>query len=170
MEIHKLSSNSRKHLKGCEPVLTDFTERTLIYSPHDLSVLHTSTRTFDEQREYVGKGVSKTMDSMHLPRKASGLSGAVDLGIYIKGVNVWKLPSVYDLYEDVHAAAQIAAREMDLNIISGTCWANLNQDVDYQDLLWSYRARKRKLSVQTGRRHSPFFDGPHFELLRSEYP
>lgn len=170
MKQFKLSRNSLNNLKLCEPVLTEFTKRTLFYSPHDLSVLKSSSRTLVEQQNFVNLGVSKTLRSMHLPRKLSGLSGAVDLGIYIKGVNVWKHPAVYDYYEQVHAAGQLAAREMNLNIRSGTCWENLNQSKDYYDLLWEYRERKRHQSMVSGRNYSPFFDGPHFELLKSEYP
>ena len=110
------------------------------------------------------------MKSMHLPRLESKKSGAIDLGIYIPGVNVWKMNSVYHLYENLHAAAQKAAREIDLNIRSGVCWDNLNTDKDFYNMLYSYRMRKHQESIDKNRICSPFFDGPHFELLRSEYP
>ena len=155
---HKFSRSSKGILKNCEPVLTDFASRTLFYSPEDLSILKSSVRTAQEQREFIDLGVSFSEDSSHLPNE-NGLSEALDIGIYIKGVNVWKLQSIFHKYELVHDAAQKAAREMQLEIRSGVCWNNLNSTIDFNDLLWQYRKRKY------AKNEIPFFDGPHFELI-----
>lgn len=156
------SSRSRRNLRGCEPVIGEFARRLLIVSPTDLSILSSTLRSVEQQREFVRKGVSRTMKSKHLPNER-GLSEAVDIGIYIPGVNVWKIQGVYDMYEDLHEAAQSVARDMDLDIRSGICWQNLNTDKSFDDLLWEYRSGKRRQSKR------PFFDGPHFEIIGKNY-
>ena len=71
----KFSKRSQANLDTCHPhlqrlmyVLINFVDFTVIEG----------VRTVEKQREYVEKGVSKTMNSMHLPDK-DGWSRAVDL-------------------------------------------------------------------------------------------
>lgn len=162
---HSYSSRSYGILRKCESVLTDFSERTLYYNETDLSVSKHSVRSLRMQQHFVDIGVSKTMNSAHLPNE-NGKSRAVDLNIYIPGINPWMLANgkLQDMYIDLHIAAQKAARELDLNIRSGICWHNLNTNQPVQKLLKDYRQRK----MNQNRR--PFFDGPHFELYKREYP
>lgn len=155
---HKYSRTSKSRLAKCEPVIQHYAQEVLLVAPFDLSVGKYTFRTKAQQKLFIKTGKSKTMNSAHLPN-LNGLSEAVDLNIYIPGINVWEMASVYDLYEDLHAAAQEICRRDGLNILSGTCWTNLNNIVDYNDLLFKYRTRKYTANKK------PFFDGPHFEMI-----
>lgn len=156
---HKYSNSSMSRLNKCERDIKLFAIELLVHSKTDLSILKSTLRTIEEQRQFVDSGVSQTMDSKHLPNER-GLSEAVDIGIYIPGVNIWKHPSITHMYEELHATAQDVARGLNINIRSGVCWSNLNTSRDFNDLLRDYRERK----YRQGKR--PFFDGPHFELIR----
>ena len=53
----------------------------------DLTIYETS-RTLEKQKEYVAKGVSKTLDSDHIPN-SKGVCNAVDIVPYVNGQPVW---------------------------------------------------------------------------------
>lgn len=65
---------SRKHLEGVHPDLVRLHEAVLAVFDHSIT---DGTRTMDEQRKNVARGVSKTMDSKHLPQ-ADGKAHATD--------------------------------------------------------------------------------------------
>ena len=68
---YQLGVRSRSELIGVEPRLVKTVEIAITLTKQDFSV-HDGLRTIPEQREYVNRGVSWTMDSMHLPQ-ADGL-------------------------------------------------------------------------------------------------
>lgn len=68
------SRTSDAHLAGCHPDLARLHHAVLSVVDH--SVVD-GVRTLDEQKTNVAKGVSKTLDSKHLPQ-SDGLSHATD--------------------------------------------------------------------------------------------
>lgn len=56
--------------------------------PCDFTVFETK-RTIEKQKEYIARGVSKTMNSKHIPDKL-GIVRAVDIVPYVNGKNTWE--------------------------------------------------------------------------------
>lgn len=157
---HTYSFKSLARLNKCEPVLKVFALELLNRTPFDLTVLNSTIRTVEKQREFVRKRVSRTMKSKHLVND-NNLSEAVDIIPYIKGINVYKMVGSLELFEEMHEIAQTVCQDLDLDIRSGVCWTNINTVVPFDDLLWGYRSRKYMENKK------PFFDGPHFETVES---
>lgn len=67
-------SASRKHLMGVHADLVRLHEAVLVVFDHSIT---DGKRTLEEQEKNVAKGVSKTMDSKHLPQR-DGLAHATD--------------------------------------------------------------------------------------------
>lgn len=77
MKRHVLSNRSRNNLKEVKPEIVAVIFLGLKLSEIDFAVID-GARTMNQQTEYFNKGVSKTMDSMHLVQ-AGGFCHAVDL-------------------------------------------------------------------------------------------
>lgn len=133
----KLSNRSLSNLKQCHPQLCIVVARAIQISPVDF-IVGAGIRSIEEQRENVRKGVSKTMDSKHLPQE-NGLSHAVDLWPWVNGEIPWNELSVFRRVAD---AMLQAARELDVELRWGGDW---DRDGDSSD--------------------HDFLDGPHFELV-----
>lgn len=146
-------------MTAVHPDLRAVVELAIRYSAVDMTVLSSTLRTVEHQRDLVARGRSRTMNSRHLPQE-SGFVCAVDLGAY-EGRNISWRP---DVYFDLAEAVQRAARELNTPVEWGGCWADLNTDETVHALHARYVARK----AERGRR--PFFDGPHFQLPKRAYP
>ena len=72
-----LGERSKAELIGVEPGLVALVELAIQITPQDFSV-HDGLRTIEQQREYVARGASRTMDSRHL-KQDDGYGHAVDL-------------------------------------------------------------------------------------------
>lgn len=72
---NSFSAKSRANLEGVHPDLVRLHEAVLAIFDHSIT---DGKRTLDEQRKNVEKGVSKTLDSKHLPQAPDGLSHATD--------------------------------------------------------------------------------------------
>jgi len=131
--MFKLGTRSRERLQGVHPDLVKVVERAIELTEYDFSVVE-GVRTIEKQREYVAKGVSKTMNSRHLT------GHAVDLYPVGKPTPCERCPAIARAMLD-------AAKELGVSIRWGGDW---NQDGNSKD--------------------ERFYDGPHFELLRSKYP
>ncbi|MGL5051550.1 MAG: M15 family metallopeptidase [Fusobacteriaceae bacterium] len=119
--IVKYGSKSLINLtKGVDPRLVAFCIELQNHDmPCDLSVFET-TRTVAKQKENVAKGVSKTMNSNHIPN-SKGIVNAVDLVPYIAGKgNVWE----HALYDECLPVWRMVRKYMKLeNIIEfGADW------------------------------------------------
>ena len=140
---------SEAALAGVDARLVRVVRRALATTAQDFCVLE-GLRSLETQREYVRRGVSKTMDSRHL-------SGhAVDLVPIVGGLPRWEWPPIYCVAE----AMREAAREAGLPLVWGACW-----DVDFTtsdgyaaDLADDYAARRRAAGKRV------FADGPHYEI------
>lgn len=161
---YALGARSRAELAGVHPKLAAVAERAIAISVQDFGV-HDGLRSEAEQREYVRRGVSKTMDSKHRPQ-ADGFGHAMDLVPFINGKLRWEWPPIYK----VAAAVLMAAREQGVRLRWGGVWdrpfdalapknahldtvaANLEAEVQL------YVARRLKAGKRA------FIDGPHYEL------
>lgn len=152
-----LGKTSRSNLIGVHPDLVRCVERAIEITEQDFTV-HDGVRTLEEQKEYVRRGVSKTMRSRHL-EQSDGLGYAVDLVPYINGKLRWELPACYK----IAVAMAKAARELNLNLVWGCVWDKQMKDYDTRSsdtLEEEIHAYKRRHAG------SDFLDGPHFELKR----
>lgn len=76
---YQFSTTSQKRLEGVHPVLIQTAERVLSYGVIDLTIPpFGGLRTLNDQRGLVKKGVSKTLNSMHLPQN-DGYGHAIDV-------------------------------------------------------------------------------------------
>lgn len=133
----KLSNRSLSNLKQCHPQLCVVVARAIQISQVDF-IVGAGIRSLDEQRENVRKGVSKTMNSKHLPQK-DGMSHAVDLWPWVNGEIPW---DEFSAFRRVADAMLQAARELDVDLRWGGDWDRDGDSSDHQ-----------------------FLDGPHFELV-----
>lgn len=90
----KLSARSLGHLEGVHPDLVRFVKRMIEVTPRDFSVID-GVRTLEEQKANVAKGVSKTMNSLHLPQ-SDGFAHAVDLVPIVGGKVSWDSLPAFD--------------------------------------------------------------------------
>lgn len=153
-----LGAKSRAELKGVHPDLVRVVERAIQLTTQDFSV-HDGLRTEAEQREYVRRGVSKTMNSMHRTQ-ADGYGHAVDLVPFINGKLRWEWPAAYP----IAVAVQKAAKELGVKIRWGGHWGTLNDIAPgtasaMKKAVEDYADRQRKAGKK-----NILLDGPHFEL------
>lgn len=88
MKHHVLGTRSRNNLKGVKPEIVAVVYLAMKLSEIDFAVID-GVRTIEEQTKNVMKGLSKTMDSMHLMQD-DGFSHAVDL-----------MPSGFKTFDDI---------------------------------------------------------------------
>lgn len=81
MSSFKLSRRSQRHLAECHPILQAVVREALRVTAVDFAVID-GARSTAEQADYVRRGVSKTMDTMHAVH-SDGWSWAVDLVPYV---------------------------------------------------------------------------------------
>lgn len=143
-------------LAGCHPLIVEFAAKTLTYSRVDFMV-YDGLRTKIEQAKLVQQGMSKTMQSMHLPQK-DGFSHAVDLVPVINGVPKWDWDQIYF----IACAADRAAHELGIaeRITWGGAWDRRLSDFGGDTNAF------RKVVMEYCDRHpgKDFIDGPHWQL------
>lgn len=71
---------SNENLIGVHPALVDLCQSVIVKSSIDFTIID-GVRTEKEQREYINRGVSWTMNSMHLKQR-DGFSHAIDFAIF----------------------------------------------------------------------------------------
>lgn len=146
----KLSERSLERLVGVNPDLVGVVQRAIELTPIDFGVTE-GLRTLEKQKEYVAKGVSKTLKSKHITGEA------VDLVAYLGSRISWELT----LYDNIADAMKEAAIELDVPIRWGAAWhiSDIRQyDGNMQEATDEYVQLRRS----QGRR--PFIDAPHFEI------
>lgn len=154
-----LGAGSRNELSGVHPRLVAVVERAIATSVQDFTV-HDGLRTEAEQRDYVRRGVSKTMASKHM-RQGDGHGHAVDLVPFINGKLRWEWKPIFH----IAVAVRSAAIEQGVNLIWGGVWDRELDELPadakgIEGAVNSYVARRRALGK------TAFIDGPHFELVR----
>jgi peptidoglycan L-alanyl-D-glutamate endopeptidase CwlK len=136
-----LGRKSLAELQGVHPDMVAVVRRAIRLTTQDFAV-HDGIRTIQEQREYVRRGASKTMNSKHLTQK-DGYGHAVDLVPYINGQLRWEWRPIYAIAEAMRTAAG------ELGVV----------------IHWGGFKGFARLTGTTGRivTHTGW-DGPHFEL------
>jgi peptidoglycan L-alanyl-D-glutamate endopeptidase CwlK len=154
---YSLGTRSLAELEGVHPKLVNVVKRAIAITSQDFSV-HDGLRTVAEQREYVRRGVSKTMNSMHM-KQPDGFGHAVDLVPYINGQMRWEWKPIFN----VAAAVRQAAEELGFPLIWGGVW-----DRDFLDLGETAADMERAVNSYVARRRAlgktAFIDGPHWQL------
>lgn len=119
----ELSQRSLDRLKGVDSNLVKVVKRAIEVSEYDFMVVE-GLRTIETQREYVKKGVSKTMNSFHLTGHAVDLAplenGAIDWG-NSKGQ-----------FDSVAKAMKQAAKELGVKIEWGGDWKSFVDKPHFQ--------------------------------------
>lgn len=154
---YSLGSKSLAELEGVHPHLVGVVNRAIVITKQDFSV-HDGLRTQAEQREYVRRGVSKTMNSMHM-KQPDGFGHAVDLVPWINGQLRWEWKPIFN----IAAAVRIAADQLGVGLIWGGVW---DRDfltfgetaADMEAAVNGYVARRRGLGK------TAFIDGPHWQM------
>lgn len=155
----QFSRKSRANLVGVHPDLVSVVVRALKYSQQDFSVFE-GVRTRERQKKYVDSGVSKTMNSRHIPQSNQcGMGCAVDLVPFIDGGLRWEWIPIYSIAR----AMRQASLESNVPIVWGGVWdrqlSQLSDDLESE--VKAYQVRHPG---------PDFLDGPHFELAKKEYP
>lgn len=109
----QLSARSIDRLSGVHPDLVKVVKRAIQISNYDFMVVE-GLRTIETQREYVKKGVSKTMNSYHLT------GHAVDLAPLENGKIDWE--NKKGQFDSVAKAMKQAAKELNITIEWGGEW------------------------------------------------
>ncbi len=126
--MYFLGTKSRNALEGVHPLLQDVVRMTITKTEQDFSVTE-GIRSFERQREYVYRGVSRTMNSKHLIQP-DGLGHAVDLVPYIHGELRWEI----DLCCVIARAMRSSAAELGANIRWGGAWVLLTPSEPVQKM------------------------------------
>lgn len=154
---YSLGAKSLAELEGVHTALIGVVKRAIEITDQDFSV-HDGLRTTAEQKEYVRRGVSKTMNSMHM-KQLSGYGHAVDLVPYINGQLRWEWKPIFV----IAAAVRKAAEEVNVDLIWGGVWDRAFETLEptaegMEKAVNSYVARRRALGK------TAFIDGPHWQL------
>lgn len=147
-----LGKRSLRELEGVHPLLVDVVHRAIKTSTQDFTVID-GLRTIEQQREYVRKGVSQTMNSKHLPQP-DGYSHAVDLAPYIGGKVRWEMEACYAIAE----AMRVAAAEADASLVWGGCWEPLTGSESPKAMV------RRYVDARLDRGRRAFVDAVHYQL------
>jgi len=154
---YTLGAKSIAELRGVHPDLVKVVNRTIQLTEQDFSV-HDGLRTIEEQREYVRRGVSKTMNSMHM-NQPDGWGHAFDLVPWINGQLRWEWKPIFVIASAVHKATT----ELGVTLTWGGVWDRTFNTLgpsakDMETAVNAYVARRR------GAGKTAFIDGPHWQL------
>lgn len=146
-----LSARSLKRLEGVHPDMVKLVKRAIEITGQDF-VVQEGLRALATQKEYMKRGVTRTMASKHL-KQSDGYGHAVDLVPIIKGQPRWEWPIIYP----IAAAMRQASIELNIPIRWGGVW-----DRKIEELSENMKSEVEKYCV---RHPGPdFLDGPHYEL------
>lgn len=118
-----LSQRSLDRLQGVNQSLVKVVKRAIEISEYDFMVVE-GLRTIETQKEYVKKGVSKTMNSFHLT------GHAVDLAPLENGAIDWN--NKKGQFDSVAKAMKQAAKELNVAIEWGGEWKSFVDKPHFQ--------------------------------------
>lgn len=152
----KFGRKSETELVGVKPELVNIARLALKLSTQDFMIFD-GLRTLEEQKAYVAKGTSKTLNSKHL-KQSDGYSHAIDcVPVNSNGLPVWD----WNLIWPVAFAVDEAATRLGFakNIVWGGAWDRRLSDFGGNAQLYK---KETELYAQRNPGKS-FLDGPHFE-------
>jgi peptidoglycan L-alanyl-D-glutamate endopeptidase CwlK len=143
--------------KGVHPILLKVANRAIEITTQDF-IFFDGVRSYKEQQANIAKGVSKTLDSKHLPQ-ADGFGHAMDLVPYIDGRAQWDWDGCYRV---AMAVDQAATEQGVARLIRwGGAWDRTLDKFGGDQVAYAVEVQKYK-----SRHPGPdFLDGPHFELV-----
>lgn len=127
MSQFQLSQRSLARLIGVHPDLVDIVKLAIQRTAVDFTVVE-GVRTVAQQREYVTKGASQTMNSYHLPQ-ADGLGHAVDLAPLVRGVIPW---NDWQAFADLAGVVKACAAELGVPVEWGGDWKSFKDGPHFQ--------------------------------------
>lgn len=152
---YKLGVSSNQQLEGVHPQLVAVVRLAITLTMQDFTV-YDGIRTLKEQREYLRRGTTKTLQSMHLPQ-SDGYGHAVDLVPWINGKPTWDWDGCYKIaFAMDQAATQLGCAH---NIVWGGAWDRRLADFGGDFQAYATEVRKYRDRHPGG----DFIDGPHFE-------
>lgn len=152
--MYVLGNKSKQELQGVHPNLVKVVELAIQLTSVDFGV-HDGLRTMQEQRNYVARGVSRTLRSKHLPQ-SDGYGHAVDLVPYIGGRLRWEWGPIWH----IALAVDEAATRLRVPIVWGAVW-----DKTMMQYGGSIDSLKKEVENYKYRHPGPdFLDGPHYQL------
>ncbi|MBO9331873.1 M15 family peptidase [Achromobacter xylosoxidans] len=138
MSKFELSQRSLSRLAGVHPDLVEVVKLAIQRTAVDFTVVE-GVRTLAQQREYVAKGASQTMNSYHLPQ-ADGLGHAVDLAPLVGGAIPW---NDWQAFADLAAVVKACAAELGVSVEWGGDWKTFKDGPHYQiPREWKSRASR----------------------------
>jgi peptidoglycan L-alanyl-D-glutamate endopeptidase CwlK len=142
-----LSARARRELRDVHPALVAVVKRAweLLESPHEVI---DGIRTIEEQREFVRRGVSRTLKSYHL-KQADGYGHAVDIVPWVNGVPKW--PNAYAPWKEIERCMKAAAKELGVPVEWGGDWRNRWDKPHWQiprNFKWSTAPKPQKPAVK----------------------
>jgi len=127
MSQFQLSQRSLTRLVGVHPDLIAVVKLAIQRTSVDFTVVE-GVRTVAQQREYVERGASKTMNSYHLPQ-ADGLGHAVDLAPLVGGGIPW---NDWQAFADLAAVIKACASELGVPVEWGGDWKSFKDGPHFQ--------------------------------------
>ena len=154
----QLTTTDRAKLQGVSPRLVQVVQRAAAITTQSFVVFE-GLRTLATQREYVRRGVSRTMNSKHLVQP-DDLGHAVDLVPWIEGRPRWEWGAIYP----IALAMAEAAQELGCSdLVWGGVW-----DKFIIELPRTVAGIQGEVSRYCARHPGPdFIDGPHYQLGKS---
>lgn len=153
----KFGAGSEKEMKGVHPLLLQVAKLALDLSTQDF-IFYDGLRTLKEQVALKAKGMTKTLQSKHLPQ-SDGLGHAMDLVPYIGGGPKWDWEGCYR----VAMAVDEAATKLNCahQIRWGGAWDRTLADFGGNEDAYSAQVQE----YQKRHEGKDFIDGPHYELV-----
>lgn len=127
MSQFQLSQRSLARLIGVHPDLVEIVKLAIRRTTVDFIVVE-GVRTLAQQREYVTKGASQTMNSLHL-KQPDGYGHAVDLAPLVGGAIPW------DRWEEFRRLADVVkacAAELGAPVEWGGDWKSFKDGPHFQ--------------------------------------
>jgi peptidoglycan L-alanyl-D-glutamate endopeptidase CwlK len=155
---YSLGKKSETALVGVHPVLISVVRAAIAISDQDFTVFE-GLRTAASQKEYLRRGVTKTLASRHL-KQADGFGHAVDLVPWVNGGPRWEWEPIYRIAVAVDKAAT------KLGVASRLRWGGVWDRNMGQYGADAPQSMKDAVAEYCKRHPGPdFIDGPHYELV-----
>lgn len=156
---YALGPKSRANLAGVHPDLARVVDRAIALTNQDF-VVQEGLRTIEVQREYMRRGATRTLKSLHLVQP-DGHGHAVDLVPWINGQPRWEWGAIWP----IAAAMRQAGQELKIKLVWGGIWDRILTDLPIAPGITAPASLKRDVDAYCIRHPGPdFLDGPHYQL------
>lgn len=150
-----LGPTSRARLAGVHDDLAGVVRTAIFQSDQDFLVFE-GVRSVATQREYMRRGVTRTLASKHLVQ-ADGFGHAVDLVPFVAGGPRWEWPLIWPIALAMRRAAVFEGVAVRWGGVWDRALADLPDDI---------AGLKAAVADYSARHPGPdFLDGPHYELV-----